>query len=159
MERAANDKLGQKLWWNHQPSASLVFISQETPNTWRKRNIFILMLFRWPCGGPGTPGYTRGEKGGRSTQGRVSFIIITQEKLENIQILLTIVWTCFQFFFLFRAGSCQGLCWLLLCILECSSQWLLFPANHSLQYFSAWPGWSNLWLVQWFKLKYHLAAI
>lgn len=102
MERAANDKLGQKLWWNHQPSASLVFISQETPNTWRKRNIFILMLFRWPCGGPGTPGYTRGEKGGRSTQGRVSFIIIAQEKLENIQILLTIVWTCFQFFFSFQ---------------------------------------------------------
>lgn len=40
------------------------------------------MLFRWPDGYPGTPGCTRGERGGRSTQGRVSFITIT---LENIQ--------------------------------------------------------------------------
>lgn len=62
-------------------------------------------------------------------------------------------------FFLLEAGSCQVLCWLLLCIPGCSPQWLFIPVNHSLLYFSAWPGWSNLWLVQWFKLKYHLAAI
>lgn len=66
---------------------------------------------------PDAPGCTRGERGGRNTQGRVSFItitqenvsfiIITQEKLENIHILLTIVWICFQFFFFSKLAAAK----------------------------------------------------
>lgn len=40
------------------------------------------MVLWWPGEHPAAPGCTRGERGGRNTQGRVSSITITQENIQ-----------------------------------------------------------------------------
>lgn len=131
MTSGANNQLGQKLWWNQLHW----FLAARKWQTFEKEEFSGPdaaqgEVLWWPGEHPASPGCTRGEREGKIS----SFIIITQENTQfcnnhsgkagkysdsvnNSLDMLPIV-----FFFLSRAGSCQDLRWLLLCILGCSSQ-------------------------------------